>query len=77
MAGGDEDWERLLELTGAAAQDDARAGAPCVNLQHADTGRKPLLGVLQKQHSLAPELSVVRKGNSWLLIDKHDSNHST
>jgi len=38
MSGGDADWERLLELTGAASQDDARDGAPCVNLQHADTG---------------------------------------
>ena len=38
MSGGDDDWERLLELTGAASQDDARDGAPCVNLQHADTG---------------------------------------
>ncbi len=44
MAGGDSDWERLLELTGAAAQEDARAGAPCVNLQHADTGTGPCPG---------------------------------
>ena len=44
MAGGDGEWDRLLELTGAAAQEDARAGAPCVNLQHADTGRGPSPG---------------------------------
>ena len=41
--GGDEDFEALLEETGAAATDDAAAGAPGINVRHRATGATPLI----------------------------------
>lgn len=38
IAGTEEAWEQLLELTGAADQADGREGAPCINVQHRATG---------------------------------------
>ncbi len=34
----DDDFDQLIEVTGAADMNDARDGAPCVNLQHHKTG---------------------------------------
>lgn len=38
VSGTDEEFDELLELCGAAAADDMREGAPCVNVAHAQTG---------------------------------------
>lgn len=38
MSNGDEDFERLLELCGAADFRDAAVGCPAVNHPHRETG---------------------------------------
>ena len=51
----EEAWDVLLEATGAASYDDARANAPAINVQHSQTGRgsqKRSAG----QHALRPAM---------------------
>ncbi|KAK9814740.1 hypothetical protein WJX72_010718 [[Myrmecia] bisecta] len=48
LRGNDEDFEVLLEVTGAASMDEGGEGAPCINVPHDATGATALMAAAGK-----------------------------